>query len=64
MNQLAFTILFIYWPKDEEIDFLFHSNRFKNELMHPSGVSIEIPINGIFHRNSILAYFNDPQYRR
>lgn len=36
----------------------------KNKLMSPSGVSIEIPINGIFHRNSILAYFDDPQYRR
>lgn len=28
------------------------------------GISIEIPINGIFRRNSILAYFDDPQYRR
>nr|YP_009141350.1 RNA polymerase beta' subunit [Lathyrus inconspicuus]AIL55876.1 RNA polymerase beta' subunit [Lathyrus inconspicuus] len=36
----------------------------KNELMSPSGVSIEIPINGIFNRNSIFAYFDDPQYRR
>nr|YP_010176762.1 RNA polymerase beta'' subunit [Vicia costata]QSQ72461.1 RNA polymerase beta'' subunit [Vicia costata] len=36
----------------------------KNQLMPPSGVSIEIPINGIFHRNSIFAYFDDPQYRR
>nr|UCS40736.1 RNA polymerase beta'' subunit [Astragalus nuttallianus var. imperfectus] len=36
----------------------------KNELTPPSGVSIEIPINGIFHRNSIFAYFDDPQYRR
>nr|BEG71824.1 RNA polymerase beta'' subunit [Astragalus iranicus] len=34
----------------------------KNEP--PSGVSIEIPIHGIFHRNSIFAYFDDPQYRR
>ncbi|CAL5182811.1 unnamed protein product [Lathyrus oleraceus] len=34
----------------------------KNERMSPSGVSIEIPINGIFHRNSIFAYFDDPQY--
>nr|QVX29417.1 RNA polymerase beta'' subunit [Leptolobium dasycarpum] len=33
------------------------------ELMSPSGISIEIPINGIFRRNSILAYFDDPQYR-
>nr|YP_010688531.1 RNA polymerase beta'' subunit [Rhodoleia henryi]WBR73287.1 RNA polymerase beta'' subunit [Rhodoleia henryi] len=29
-----------------------------------SGISIEIPINGIFRRNSILAYFDDPRYRR
>nr|YP_009111656.1 RNA polymerase beta' subunit [Apios americana]AHI95785.1 RNA polymerase beta' subunit [Apios americana] len=33
------------------------------ELMLASSISIEIPINGIFHRNSILAYFDDPQYR-
>lgn len=36
----------------------------KNELMPPSGVPIEIPINGIFHRNSIFAYFDNPQYRK
>ncbi|KAK6768872.1 hypothetical protein RDI58_031137 [Solanum bulbocastanum] len=28
------------------------------------GISIEIPVNGIFRRNSILAYFDDPRYRR
>nr|QYB17916.1 RNA polymerase beta'' subunit [Flemingia macrophylla] len=33
------------------------------ELMLASSISIEIPINGIFCRNSILAYFDDPQYR-
>nr|YP_010162880.1 RNA polymerase beta'' subunit [Kennedia prostrata]QRI60589.1 RNA polymerase beta'' subunit [Kennedia prostrata] len=33
------------------------------ELMLASSISIEIPINGIFRRNSILAYFDDPQYR-
>nr|YP_010042473.1 RNA polymerase beta'' subunit [Thermopsis turkestanica]QPB69703.1 RNA polymerase beta'' subunit [Thermopsis turkestanica]QWW33820.1 RNA polymerase beta'' subunit [Thermopsis alpina]QWW33904.1 RNA polymerase beta'' subunit [Thermopsis lanceolata]QWW33988.1 RNA polymerase beta'' subunit [Thermopsis turkestanica] len=33
------------------------------ELMCPSGISIEIPINGIFRRNSIFAYFDDPQHR-
>ena len=32
--------------------------------MPSSGILIEIPINGIFHRNNILAYFDDPQYRR
>jgi len=25
--------------------------------MPPSGISIEIPVNGIFRKNSILAYF-------
>nr|YP_010162797.1 RNA polymerase beta'' subunit [Hardenbergia violacea]QRI60506.1 RNA polymerase beta'' subunit [Hardenbergia violacea] len=33
------------------------------ELMLASSISIEIPINSIFRRNSILAYFDDPQYR-
>nr|YP_010046469.1 RNA polymerase beta'' subunit [Lablab purpureus]QPJ78232.1 RNA polymerase beta'' subunit [Lablab purpureus] len=32
-------------------------------LMLASSISIEIPINGIFRRNSIFAYFDDPQYR-
>nr|YP_010033988.1 RNA polymerase beta'' subunit [Huodendron tibeticum]QOW83362.1 RNA polymerase beta'' subunit [Huodendron tibeticum] len=36
----------------------------EKELMLPSDISIEIPINGIFRRNSILAYFDDPRYRR
>jgi DNA-directed RNA polymerase subunit beta' len=36
----------------------------EKELMPHPGISIEIPINGIFRRNSILAYFDDPQYRR
>nr|YP_009365650.1 RNA polymerase beta subunit [Digitalis lanata]ARJ61163.1 RNA polymerase beta subunit [Digitalis lanata] len=36
----------------------------ENGLISPSGISIEIPINGIFRRNSILAFFDDPQYRR
>nr|YP_010884270.1 RNA polymerase beta'' subunit [Pentaphragma spicatum]WIW75583.1 RNA polymerase beta'' subunit [Pentaphragma spicatum] len=35
-----------------------------NELIRSSSISIEIPINGIFRRNSILAYFDDPRYRR
>nr|QTI91325.1 RNA polymerase beta'' subunit [Ferocactus latispinus] len=34
------------------------------ELMPLSRISIEIPINGIFYRNSIFAYFDDPRYRR
>nr|YP_009680002.1 RNA polymerase beta'' subunit [Saurauia tristyla]QDP13746.1 RNA polymerase beta'' subunit [Saurauia tristyla] len=36
----------------------------EKELMPSSSISIEIPINGIFRRNSILAYFDDPRYRR
>nr|ARD03138.1 RNA polymerase beta' subunit [Holodiscus argenteus] len=36
----------------------------EKELMSRPAISIEIPINGIFRRNSILAYFDDPQYRR
>nr|YP_009500563.1 RNA polymerase b''-subunit [Plagiorhegma dubium]AWT58282.1 RNA polymerase b''-subunit [Plagiorhegma dubium]QBZ77630.1 RNA polymerase beta'' subunit [Plagiorhegma dubium] len=36
----------------------------EKELITPSGISMEIPINGIFRRNSILAYFDDPRYRR
>nr|AWI73032.1 RNA polymerase beta chain [Lepiniopsis trilocularis] len=36
----------------------------ENELMSPLGISTEIPINGIFRRNSILSYFYDPRYRR
>nr|YP_010540271.1 RNA polymerase beta'' subunit [Staphylea bumalda]UYF20398.1 RNA polymerase beta'' subunit [Staphylea bumalda] len=36
----------------------------EKELLSHSGISIEIPINGIFRRNSILAYFDDPRYRR
>nr|WBQ47980.1 RNA polymerase beta'' subunit [Actinostephanus enpingensis] len=38
----------------------------ENDLMPPSDsdISIEIPINGIFRRNSILACFDDPRYRR
>jgi len=34
------------------------------ELIPSFGISIEIPINGILRRNSILAYFDDPRYRR
>nr|YP_010576418.1 RNA polymerase beta'' subunit [Antidesma bunius]UZN43959.1 RNA polymerase beta'' subunit [Antidesma bunius] len=36
----------------------------EKELMPHSGISIEIPINGIFRRNCVFAYFDDPQYRR
>nr|YP_010419114.1 RNA polymerase beta'' subunit [Gyrotaenia microcarpa]USG52476.1 RNA polymerase beta'' subunit [Gyrotaenia microcarpa] len=36
----------------------------EKEQQPRSSISIEIPINGIFRRTSILAYFDDPQYRR
>nr|YP_010744697.1 RNA polymerase beta'' subunit [Begonia umbraculifolia]WET58088.1 RNA polymerase beta'' subunit [Begonia umbraculifolia] len=36
----------------------------EKELLPRSSISIEIPINGLFHRNFIFAYFDDPQYRR
>nr|YP_010248208.1 RNA polymerase beta'' subunit [Codonopsis pilosula]QTK21306.1 RNA polymerase beta'' subunit [Codonopsis pilosula] len=36
----------------------------ENELTSSSGISIQIPIHGIFRKNSILAYFDDPRYRR
>nr|AEZ01417.1 RNA polymerase beta' subunit [Japonolirion osense] len=36
----------------------------EKELIPRFGISIEIPINGILRRNSILAYFDDPRYRR
>nr|WGU20759.1 RNA polymerase beta'' subunit [Eomecon chionantha] len=43
----------------------FQSNQERDkELIPRSGISIEIPLNGIFRRNSILAYFDDPRYRR
>nr|YP_009662176.1 RNA polymerase beta' subunit [Asimitellaria formosana]QCU47288.1 RNA polymerase beta' subunit [Asimitellaria formosana] len=39
--------------------------REKEQMPHSdSGISIEIPINGIFRKNSIMAYFDDPRYRR
>nr|AEX94838.1 RNA polymerase beta' subunit [Brodiaea californica] len=36
----------------------------EKELIPSFGISIEIPINGILRRNSILAFFDDPRYRR
>lgn len=36
----------------------------EKELKPRSDISIEIPISGIFRRNSIFSYFDDPQYRR
>nr|YP_010418777.1 RNA polymerase beta'' subunit [Dendrocnide sinuata]USG51800.1 RNA polymerase beta'' subunit [Dendrocnide sinuata] len=45
------------------IPFQWIQEREKEQLPR-SSISIEIPINGIFRRNSILAYFDDLQYRR
>nr|AIY56224.1 RNA polymerase beta'' subunit [Neuwiedia zollingeri var. singapureana] len=36
----------------------------EKELIPCFGISIKIPINGILRRNSILAFFDDPRYRR
>nr|QWC54936.1 RNA polymerase beta'' subunit [Dracocephalum heterophyllum] len=36
----------------------------ENKLIPPSDILIEIPVDGIFRRNSILAYLDDPRYRR
>nr|YP_010154801.1 RNA polymerase beta'' subunit [Ocimum gratissimum]YP_010853166.1 RNA polymerase beta'' subunit [Ocimum americanum]QQX28036.1 RNA polymerase beta'' subunit [Ocimum gratissimum]WGM81384.1 RNA polymerase beta'' subunit [Ocimum americanum] len=36
----------------------------ENELTPPSDILIEIPTNGVFRRNSILAYLDDPRYKR
>nr|YP_010144834.1 RNA polymerase beta'' subunit [Pterygocalyx volubilis]QQL92154.1 RNA polymerase beta'' subunit [Pterygocalyx volubilis] len=36
----------------------------QNRLTPPPSISLEIPLNVIFHRKSILSYFDDPRYRR
>nr|QXI85097.1 RNA polymerase beta'' subunit [Gentiana acaulis] len=36
----------------------------ETRLTPPPGISPEIPLNGILHRNSIFSYFDDPRYRR
>nr|YP_010407223.1 RNA polymerase beta'' subunit [Spiranthes sinensis]URF20112.1 RNA polymerase beta'' subunit [Spiranthes sinensis] len=36
----------------------------EKKLIPCFGISMKIPINGIFRRNSILAYFDDPRYRK
>nr|YP_010016463.1 RNA polymerase beta'' subunit [Crotalaria pallida]QOJ44406.1 RNA polymerase beta'' subunit [Crotalaria pallida] len=46
------------------IPFTFQSiQEREKELMYPFGISIELPIDGIFRRNSIFSYFDDPQHR-
>nr|YP_010883581.1 RNA polymerase beta'' subunit [Ribes nigrum]WIU42858.1 RNA polymerase beta'' subunit [Ribes nigrum]WLD06431.1 RNA polymerase beta'' subunit [Ribes nigrum] len=47
------------------IPFQSIQEREKEQMRHSdSGILIEIPRNGIFRKNSILAYFDDPRYRR
>nr|YP_009241906.1 RNA polymerase beta' subunit [Sagittaria lichuanensis]AMQ13480.1 RNA polymerase beta' subunit [Sagittaria lichuanensis]UDZ61187.1 RNA polymerase beta subunit [Sagittaria lichuanensis] len=41
----------------------YYDEERETKLIPRFGISIEIPPNGIFHRNSILAYFDDPRYR-
>jgi DNA-directed RNA polymerase subunit beta' len=36
----------------------------EKELISCSGILIEIPINGIFRKKDILAYFDNPRYKR
>nr|UDZ61167.1 RNA polymerase beta subunit [Stratiotes aloides] len=42
----------------------YYDKEREKELIPCFGISIEIPINGILRRNSILAYCDDPRYRR
>nr|YP_011035553.1 RNA polymerase beta'' subunit [Kaempferia parviflora]WRI59865.1 RNA polymerase beta'' subunit [Kaempferia parviflora] len=43
---------------------LQYDQKRENELIPCFGISIEIPKQGILRRNSILAFFDDPRYRR
>ena len=42
----------------------YYDQEREKELIPRFGISISIPINGTLRRNSILAYFDDPRYRR
>nr|UDZ61174.1 RNA polymerase beta subunit [Albidella oligococca] len=42
----------------------YYDQEREKKLIPRFDISIEIPINGILRRNSILAYFDDPRYRR
>nr|YP_009716039.1 RNA polymerase beta' subunit [Suaeda glauca]QGL09164.1 RNA polymerase beta' subunit [Suaeda glauca]UQK97008.1 RNA polymerase subunit beta [Suaeda salsa] len=73
LNRIAYCNL-IYPAKNSDFLAKKRRNRFiipvqlsqerEKDLMPLSGILIEIPINGIFHTNSIFAYFDDPRYRR
>nr|YP_009050113.1 RNA polymerase beta' subunit [Erodium trifolium]AGY60935.1 RNA polymerase beta' subunit [Erodium trifolium]AKF43116.1 RNA polymerase beta'' subunit [Erodium trifolium] len=41
-----------------------HAHGREKGLILCSDISMEMPINGIFRRNCILAYFDDPRYKR
>nr|YP_010287900.1 RNA polymerase beta'' subunit [Carex kokanica]UKU08332.1 RNA polymerase beta'' subunit [Carex kokanica] len=43
---------------------LKHDKEQEKELISCFVISMAIPVNGIFHQDSILAYFDDPRYRR
>nr|YP_010251965.1 RNA polymerase beta'' subunit [Carex agglomerata]QTX08807.1 RNA polymerase beta'' subunit [Carex agglomerata] len=43
---------------------LKYDKKEERELISCFVISMAIPINGIFYQNSILAYFDDPRYRR
>ncbi|KAL2933878.1 DNA-directed RNA polymerase subunit beta'' [Bienertia sinuspersici] len=72
-NRIAYCNL-IYPAKNSDLLAKKRRNRFiipfqssqerEKGLISLSGISIEIPINGIFRTNSIFAYFDDPRYRR
>nr|ASA46331.2 RNA polymerase beta'' subunit [Aldrovanda vesiculosa] len=76
LNRIVFSddCNLIYLPKNCDLLAKRRRNRFiipfqssqerENKLRSPGGISIEMPINGIFRRKSILAYFDDPRYRR
>ncbi|NP_904089.2 RNA polymerase beta'' subunit (chloroplast) [Amborella trichopoda] len=42
----------------------FQYDQEQEKELRPPGIVIKIPIKGILRRNSILAYFDDPRYRR
>nr|YP_009407444.1 RNA polymerase beta'' subunit [Dionaea muscipula]ASA46402.1 RNA polymerase beta'' subunit [Dionaea muscipula] len=64
----------IYLAKNSDLLAKRRRNRFiipfqssqerEKALRFPWGISIEMPQNGIFRRKGILAYFDDPRYRR
>nr|YP_010471788.1 RNA polymerase beta'' subunit [Nervilia fordii]UVG41145.1 RNA polymerase beta'' subunit [Nervilia fordii] len=50
--------------RDRFVISLQYDQEQEKKLMPCFGISIKIPISGILRRNSILAYFDDPRYRR